>query len=114
MEDKKTQIRELNDRFRSGAPEVPGQTVMTRGLAGLLEETSTAPEDLMYQVRSFDAFTADNDPHGEHDFGAFEFLGEKCFWKIDYYDPTLKWGSEDPSDVSKTARVLTIMLASEY
>jgi len=45
--------------------------------------------------------TSDNDPHGEHDFGSFELAGNKFFWKIDYYDRRLKWGSEDPADPEK-------------
>ena len=65
-------------------------------------------------VRRFDAFGADNDPHGEHDFGAFDLAGERLFWKIDYYDPTLTGGSSDPGDPAVTTRVLTIMLALEY
>ena len=32
-------------------------------------------------VATFDAFSADNDPHGEHDFGSFELAGDKFFWK---------------------------------
>lgn len=66
------------------------------------------------KVATFDDFSADNDPHGEHDFGTFEFAGEHFFWKIDYYEPSLEYGSEDPADPTKTTRVLTLMLAKEY
>jgi len=31
-----------------------------------------------------------------------------------YYDLNLEYGSEDPANASITARVVTIMLASEY
>lgn len=65
-------------------------------------------------MMSFDTFTEDTDPHGEHDFGAFEHNGKKLFWKIDYYAPDMLHGSEDPADPSKTTRVLTVMLAREY
>ena len=114
MTDKTQTIRSLNDRFRQGDATVPGQIIITRGLVDLLEEARIAIEDLAEHVRSYDSFTPDNDPRGEHDFGSFDFVGQPCFWKIDYYDPTLKWGSDDPSDIKKTARVMTIMLASEY
>jgi hypothetical protein len=68
-------------------------------------------------VRRFDSFAEDNDPDGEHDFGTFEVRGvaEKIFWKIDYYaDASCAFGSDDPSDISRCFRVLTIMLASDY
>ena len=65
-------------------------------------------------METFNTSTEDNDPHGEHDFGAFEHNSERIFWKIDYYDRTLSRGSDDPSDPVHTVRVLTIMLASEY
>jgi len=65
-------------------------------------------------VIAFDDFNADNDPHGEHDFGSFELEGEKLFSKIDYYDLAGEFGSEDPTDPKKTLRVLTVMLAEEY
>jgi len=75
--------------------------------------------DIAERVAAFDSFTEDNDPHGEHDFGNFNYEGTRIFWKIDYYDRTSfgtgrDMGSEDPSDPAKTLRVLTIMLASEY
>ena len=54
------------------------------------------------------------DPHGEHDFGSFELVNRKFFWKIDYYDERCEFGSEDPSDPKLTTRVLTLMLATEY
>ncbi len=59
-------------------------------------------------------FTPDNDPFGEHDFGAFEQNGERIVWKIDYYDLAMEFGSPDPADPYQTTRVLTIMLAGEY
>jgi hypothetical protein len=65
-------------------------------------------------VETFSAFTHDNDPYGEHDFGAIEHDGTRVFWKIDYYDTDYQYGSSDPSDPAQTRRVLTIMLADEY
>jgi len=63
---------------------------------------------------TFSVFTADNDPHEEHDFGNFELAGHKFFFKIDYFDANMEFGSEDPADPAKTTRALTIMLAEEY
>jgi Protein of unknown function (DUF3768) len=69
---------------------------------------------LLDKVRNFNGFNADNDPHGEHDFVDIEHDGEKYFAKLDYYAADMEGGSEDPSDPSKTVRVLTIMRADEY
>jgi hypothetical protein len=61
------------------------------------------------------AFLAeDNDPHGERDFGSLGLRGQRLFWKIDYYDLALEYGSPDPADPAVTRRVLTLMLADEY
>jgi Protein of unknown function (DUF3768) len=60
------------------------------------------------------AYLAHNDPYGEHDFGVVEFDGQKIFFKIDYFDKTLTYGSPDPADPTVTERVITIMLADEY
>lgn len=65
-------------------------------------------------MTTFSDFNADNDPHEEHDFGSFTLNGRKFFWKIDYYDTKMEFGSVDPADSTKTTRVLTIMLAKEY
>ena len=102
-------IRDLNDAFRRSF--AGGKVMMTAGIAAMTEEMRAEVFD---RVRTFEAFNTDNDPRGEHDFGNFEIDGRKLFWKIDHYDAAMEFGSEDPSDPSKTTRVLTIMLASEY
>jgi hypothetical protein len=103
-------IAELNDLCRR-AMGVAGKLVQTSGICALPEADQSAIRE---KVETFDAFTPDNDPHNEHDFGSFAHQGEKIFWKIEYYDKTLEWGSKDPSDPKQTVRMLTIMLASEY
>ena len=107
----KPSIAELNDAFRRGDKKVPGQVVITAGISTLSKDVQA---EIFTQVRNFNDFTEGNDPYGEHDFGSFEHADGKIFWKIDYYDPTLQFHSEDKADITKTKRVLTIMLASEY
>ena len=102
-------ISELNDKFRRSF--VGGRVVMTTGVAALSDEMRV---EVVRAVQAFDAFSADNDPHAEHDFGSFELAGQKFFWKIDYYDQHLKFGSDNPADPTITVRVLTVMLAEEY
>ena len=102
-------IRLLNDVLRETM--MGGQIVFTQGVRSLPTDQIAT---VMRKVREFNAFTKDNDPHAEHDFGAFNVHGQKLFWKIEYYDKSMERGSDDPSDISKTCRVLTIMLASEY
>ena len=102
-------IRELNDTLRSTLH--GGRVLMTSGVQELGESgIATA----LTAMRTFSEFTADNDPHGEHDFGRFEVDGTTLYFKIDYYDAQMEAGSEDPSDPAQTTRVLTLMLASEY
>jgi hypothetical protein len=108
LDETSTRIAQLNDAFRQSVPSPYHTTrgVVARG-AGFVAEACV-------KVARFDAFTEDNDPWGEHDFGSFDVQGEKLFWKIDYYDQELKHGSEDPADPAVTRRVLTIMMADEY
>ena len=103
-------VRELNDRFRTTG-QGNGSIMITSGIQDLGGEAAVA---IVNAVRQFNDFSADNDPWGEHDFGAIEFQEQKIFWKIDAYDPTLTQGSENPANEALTHRVLTIMLASEY
>ena len=65
-------------------------------------------------VATFTTFAFGNDPYDEHDFGAVTAEDEVYFWKIDTYDTDLVGHSPDPADPAVTARVLTIMHASEY
>jgi len=106
----KARIRELNDLART-AMGVASRVVMTPGIAAMSPDERS---EIREQVELFNDFTEDNDPHEEHDFGSFMYVGQKVFWKIDYYNRTLDAGSEDPSDPAVTQRVLTIMLANEY
>lgn len=80
----------------------------------LLNQLDIPAEMLVQRFAQFDDFNSDDDPHGERDFGAFEFHGHQLFWKIDPYDADYALGSDDPTDLSKTRRVLTIMLAEEW
>lgn len=103
-------IAGLNDLLRTTF--LTGRVMLTEGVRALPEATR---QDVLTCVRTFTAFTPDNDPYGERDFGAIDVEGAgRVFWKIDYYDPSLTMGSDDPADPRKTVRVLTIMLAEEY
>lgn len=116
-------IARLNDLARR-AMGIACVVVATAGIRALPEADQSQLREL---VETFDAFTPDNDPYGERDFGAI-YRGVEglwstsrpvdvavtVFWKIDAYDRELRFGSEDPADPAVTRRVLTIMLASEY
>ncbi|MGC1470869.1 MAG: DUF3768 domain-containing protein [Sphingorhabdus sp.] len=113
-----TECARLNDLCRAGNLK-QSRTVFTRGCIDAFCDSSdrlslfAVQAALMDKVRGH-VFAGGDDPHCERDFGAFEYEGERLFWKIDYYDPTLTFGSEDPTDLAKTQRVLTIMLANDY
>jgi Protein of unknown function (DUF3768) len=108
-ESRTDRIRDLNDDFRRTF--VGGAVMITAGVDALPVEQRRA---LLQKVRTFEAFSEDNDPHGEHDFGAFDEAGVRYFWKIDHYDRDMTMGSDDPADPAVTTRVLTIMRADEY
>lgn len=119
-------IRRLNDAARSH-PGTASIANVTLGFQALPDADRFAA---LAAIVSYSQFESGNDPYGEHDFGAVYRLGsgqwtqdrprddkEICgtvFWKVDYYDASLTYGSEAPWDEQQTKRVLTIMLASEY
>lgn len=112
--DRTAKIAALNDDCRRHCemPGLrPGTIVLTHGVTSLGNQSIRA---ILNRVANFNDFSKDNDPYGEHDFGSIDFNGQKLFWKFDYYDGRMKFGSEDPSDPAQTTRVLTIMLAEEY
>jgi Protein of unknown function (DUF3768) len=119
-------IARLNDVARS-ATGVACAAVATVGFRSLSASDQSRVREL---IETYNAFDEDNDPHGERDFGAVYQLAdgrwtterprlrdderERVFWKLDYYDRDLRFGSEDPANPAITRRVLTIMLADEY
>jgi hypothetical protein len=76
-------IRTLNDDFRRTF--VGGAVMITAGVEAMPVEQRRS---LLQKVRAFDAFTDDNDPHREHDFGAVDEAGVRYFWKVDLYETT--------------------------
>jgi hypothetical protein len=107
--DRSRQIALLNDAFRCSF--VGGTVCVTAGLHLVGDEFVKAA---LLAARQFTAFDTSNDPYGEHDFGSMQIDGRQVFWKIDYFDPTMTQGSEDPASLALTRRVLTVMLAEEY
>jgi hypothetical protein len=118
--DRTQTIAQLNDALRQHLTQ-PGhnRVVMTIGVQDLIGDVSLfrnfhAQAELLRNIREFYAFGPDVDPHGERDFGRFEFRDAALYWKIDYYDRALEYGSLDPANPDVTTRVLTILLSSEY
>ena len=109
MWESKKIIQLINDTFRKTFQ--GGKIVLTRGIRALPKEDIN---QIMLKVSRYNEFTTSNDPYHEHDYGSFDYNGIKIMWKIDYYDKNYEFASENPADVTKTNRVLTVMLAEEY
>ena len=114
--DRAAKIAALNDALRTSpwaGNNTLVRTMLTRGV------NAHGPEfvlRVLNAVAGFAAFTADNDPYGEHNFGSVEVDGHTIFWKIDYFqkDSDHSAGAEIPENAETTDRVLTVMLAEEY
>ena len=82
--------------------------------AGVVSKGACFVAAALCAIAAADKCDEANDPWDEHDFGEAVVSGVRLFWKIDYYDATLKHGAEDPADALSCKRVLTIMLVEEY
>lgn len=106
-QERAAKIAELNDNFRRTLQ--GGKLLLTASV-----QASPFTGRICELVREFNDFSEDNDPYGEHDFGAVEYRGVGYFFKIDYYDLEYKYLSREPANEIVTNRVLTIMRADEY
>ena len=108
--ERRNRIAFLNDQLRVNG--IGGKIVLTQGVVSLGEEMV---KNLIDAMRKYTGWSKDTDPYGEHDFGIIA-LTESCkvYFKIDYYDAQLEFGSEDSADPGVTTRVLTLTLAEEY
>jgi Protein of unknown function (DUF3768) len=105
----KDRIRIWNDLLRQ--LHRGGEVVVSRGV-GYLD--SATQERIIRAVAAFNQFTEDNDPHGEHDCAILSVDGYRIMFKIDYFDLTRTYASENPADPNVTHRVMTILLTDEY
>ena len=108
-QDRTARICALNDELRQHGR--GGKVMITSGVLALGTRLQAR---IVEQIAAFEGWDADNDPYAEHDFGMIEVEGTEIFFKIDYYDSNMEFGSEDPADPQKTTRVLTILRADEY
>ena len=109
-------VATLNDQLRSrigqGLPVGNNEFVITQGIWDCFNNDEMTT--LFHNIKTFDDFSEDNDPHKERDFGSLTAKGRKIFWKIDYYDNDLQYHSPDNTDPTQTRRVMTVMLSDEY
>ncbi len=116
LEAQAAQVAKANDAFRvailsGGHPVYLGRAVCTQGVAA---------EGLDFVVRAqiavaaFSEFTEHNDPYGDHTFGAVTVADKTVWFKIDLYDESYSFGTDDALDDARTRRVLTLLFPSEY
>lgn len=106
-------IARLNDRCRQGFDRTARITVTRTCLAtlsnGTLASEAVAQALLLQELRRYRF--AEDCP--ERDRGSFTIDNTEVYFRIDYHDATLEWGSEDPANASLTIRVLTLMLRED-
>mgnify|MGYP001073349633 CR=1 FL=1 len=111
-----TRIRLLNDRCRQGR-DPAARILITANCLAAFAPGEECESELLAQARliaAVSSFTFAEDDRTERDFGEVLVDGRRVWFKIDYYDAALEFGSENPADASVTCRVLTIMLPEDY
>jgi len=82
----------IDARTRRKSGEVPTKSAVNQGplvicasrvTSALTAEWETQAAHRGNVLRDFSDFTPDDEPYGEHDFGAFDLDGVRLFWKID-------------------------------
>jgi len=102
-------IARHNDMLRTHG--IGGEIFATPGVTNLSHDMRGR---VLIAIKEFNDFDSGNDPYAEHDFGSVEIEGQRFFFKIEAYDASYQFASEDPFDPAKTRRVMTIMRAEEY
>lgn len=88
-----------------------GQIFVTSAVDALNEDMKFR---LIQAIRNFDEFDGGNDPYHQHDFGKVELEGTAYYFKVDAYDLSLEYASDDPANELITRRVMTVLRADEY
>lgn len=113
MSNQSNEIARLNDAFRKEIFSQPsGRVLMTRTLTQMFDDHASMR--ILKTIQNFNDFNKGNDPYGERDFGGFDFEQQRIIWKIDYYDHSMEYGSQNPADPDQTNRVITIMAPQDW
>lgn len=115
MTDPVTRIAARNDRVRLGLDRNARIVITATCLATLAGDDRVVSQALA-QAEVFGAirryvFTPQDGP--ERARGEFTVGHTAVRFKIDYYDLSLEWGSQNPADAAATTRVMTIMLPGD-
>ena len=107
-------IARLNDRARLGLDRT-ARIVFTRNCIATFGDPDGIERVLIQAalVKAMRTCTFSEDSP-ERDLGIMEVRGTVVWVKIDYFDPNLEFGSENPADANITTRVLTVMLPSDW
>lgn len=106
----KQDIVKTNDQVRRSLPfpPLPHLFILSHNVKAYKEIDPEGFNELVNKVKSFNDFTEDNDPYGEHDLGRIKHDGNEYFFKIDYFNGDLTNFRVDGR------RVLTLMETCEY